>query len=398
MAPTNTTSSYGSVTKTLHWLTVGLILTLIPLGIIANDLPFATSDELARKALLFSIHKTLGVAAFFVALIRVIWMLSQPKPAPLHPERRLETFAAETVHWTLYGTLLLVPISGWIHHAATTGFAPIWWPFGQSLPFVPKSENLAHSFASLHILFERLLVISLVLHVAGALKHRIIDRDETLQRMLPGTTSGHVPAQAHKGSRSLPILGALGAFAAAVAVGAALGMFRHTDAPAVPQLADVASDWAVETGSLSITVTQLGAPVTGTFEDWTAAIDYDPDIGTGTVSVTVAISSLTLGSVTGQALGTEFFDATTHPTAEFAAEITRAGDDHVAEGTLTLKGARLPVTLPFSLEIEGDTARMTGATTVQRLAFGVGPSYPDEASVGFDVVISVELTASRATE
>lgn len=398
MALSNTPTSYGSAAKTLHWLTVALILALIPLGIIANDLPYATSEELARKAFLFSIHKTLGVTAFFVALVRVTWMLTQPKPAPLHPERRLETFAAETVHWTLYGTLLLVPISGWIHHAATTGFAPIWWPFGQSLPFVPKSETLAHSFASLHILFERLLVIALVLHVAGALKHRLIDRDETLQRMLPGATSGDIPAQAHKGSRSLPLLGALGAFAAAVSVGALLGMFRHTDAPAVPQLAEVASGWAVETGSLSITVTQLGAPVTGTFEDWTAAIDYDPESGTGTVSVTVAISSLTLGSVTGQAMGAEFFDATAHPTAEFAAEISRAGDDHLAVGTLTLKGAQLPVTLPFSLVIEGDSARMSGTTTVQRLAFGIGPSYPDEASVGFDVVISVDLTALRATE
>ena len=73
-------------TKTFHWLTALLILTLIPLGWYANQLPFDTGAELAFKAQLFSYHKTLGVAAFFVALLRILWALTQPKPAPLHPE------------------------------------------------------------------------------------------------------------------------------------------------------------------------------------------------------------------------------------------------------------------------------------------------------------------------
>ncbi|MDD9716565.1 cytochrome b/b6 domain-containing protein [Dinoroseobacter sp. PD6] len=397
MALTNAHNTYGSVSKTLHWLTVALILALIPLGIIANDMPFATGEELSRKAFVFSIHKTLGVTAFFVALARVAWMLSQPKPAPLHPERRLETFAAETVHWTLYATLLLVPMSGWIHHAATTGFAPIWWPFGQSLPFVPKSDTLAHTFASLHIIFERVLVIALVLHVAGALKHRFFDRDLTLQRMLPGATAAAPATPAKPHGPALPLLGAAGAFAAALAVSAGLGLFAHDDAALLPQaeLAEVASDWTVEDGTLSITVTQLGAPVTGTFEDWTAAIAYDPDSRTGDVTVTVAIPSLTLGSVTAQALGAEFFAADTHPTATFAAEIIGTDAGQTAEGTLTLKGSTVPVTLPFTLNITDGLARMTGETQVARLDFGIGTAYPDETSVGFTVTIAVDLTARR---
>ena len=49
MTLTNTPLTYGSVTKSFHWLTALLILTAIPLGAIANGLPYDTSEELARK-------------------------------------------------------------------------------------------------------------------------------------------------------------------------------------------------------------------------------------------------------------------------------------------------------------------------------------------------------------
>jgi len=108
----NSETTYGVVAKTFHWLTVALILTLIPLGIYANGLPFDTSEALARKAFLFSLHKTLGVTVFFLALARILWAVSQPKPRPLH--HGLQNFAAEPVHWLLYASLVLVPLTGWI--------------------------------------------------------------------------------------------------------------------------------------------------------------------------------------------------------------------------------------------------------------------------------------------
>jgi len=258
MPAANTRQHYGSVAKTFHWLTALLILTVIPLGIIAQRWSFDTSDALAIKATLFSIHKTVGLTLFFVALARITWALTQAKPGPLHPDRKLETFAAETVHWALYASLVVVPLTGWIHHAATVGFAPIWWPFGQNLPFVPKNVDLAHTFASLHIIFERVLIISLGLHIAGALKHAWIDRDATLARMLPGAAP-KVPLYDHTTTAS-PAIAAFAAYGLALLVGAGLGMFGQHEGPATPQLEAVASDWQVTDGTLAITVTQLGAP------------------------------------------------------------------------------------------------------------------------------------------
>src|SRR6056297_3162543 len=85
MPLTNSADTYGRVTKTFHWLTALLILSNIALGWIASDVAHAVeggADEtlIARATLLFSIHKTLGVTIFFVALARILWALSQTKP------------------------------------------------------------------------------------------------------------------------------------------------------------------------------------------------------------------------------------------------------------------------------------------------------------------------------
>jgi cytochrome b561/polyisoprenoid-binding protein YceI len=394
MSLANTATRYGTVTKTLHWLTALLILALIPTGIIANDLPYDTPEALAGKAQLFSLHKTLGVLLFSVAVLRILWALTQPKPTPLHPDRKGEQFLAATVHWLLYGSLVLVPLTGWIHHAATQGFAPILLPIGQDLPFVPKSDALAGVTASLHIIFERVLVVALLLHVVGALKHHFIDKDVTLKRMWFGKSEGG--ADIRPGSKTMPVLGAIAAWVVAIGVGASLGLFEKHESTAVAvALAEVDSEWQVESGTLGITVNQLGSEVNGSFGDWTAAITFDETAEgvMGNVDVTVAIPSLTLGSVTQEALKSEYFNAEAHPTASFNAEITRAETGYLARGTLTIKGTAVPVELPFELTIDGDRAQMSGGMTVDRRDFGIGPE--SESSVKHPVDISVELTATR---
>ncbi|MDW3221800.1 MAG: cytochrome b/b6 domain-containing protein [Paracoccaceae bacterium] len=398
MSLSNTATHYGAVTKTFHWLTALLILTLIPLGIYANGLPYETSEQLAQKAWLFSLHKTLGVTVFFTALARILWALSQPKPGLLHPDRKLESLAAETVHWLLYGSLLLVPLSGWIHHAATDGFAPIWWPFGQNLFFVPKSEAIAGAAAGLHIVFERVLAGSILLHFAGALKHHFVDKDVTLRRMLPGTPT---VSQGQSGHRiAAPLFSALAIWAGALFIGNALNLYAGHDANiTAASLEEVQSDWAVQEGDLAIVVQQLGSDVRGTFADWTADISFDETIETGvagTVEVTISIGSLTLGSVTGQALDADFFNAEAFPTALFQADIQRSETGYVAEGTVTIKDQSNPVTLPFTLEVVDGVATMQGSTQLDRRDFAIGDSQKDEASLGFGVDVEILLTAVQA--
>lgn len=394
MTLTNTDRRYGAPARVLHWLTALLILTAIPLGVVANNLPFDTSETLALKAQVFSWHKTVGVAAFFVALTRILWALTQTRPAPLHPERTWETRAADVVHWMLYISLLAVPLTGWVHHAATTGFAPILWPFGQGLPLVPRSAGLEHGAAAAHWVFTKLLVASILLHVAGALKHALIDRDATLARMWRGTSA---PARPRPHRTRGPALVALGLYGAGV--GLALALTPPADAPrAAAPVAQTAGNWQVTEGRLGLSVRQMGAMVDGQFADWTADITFDErvtDGPAGEVEVRIDIASLTLGSVTTQAVGPEFLNAPAHPVATFTAPILRTDDGYVTQGMLTLSGVEAEVVLPFTLKIAGDTAQMTGSAVVDRRAFGIGQKYGDEATVGFEVTISVDLTATR---
>ncbi len=398
MAASNTTTSYGTVTKTFHWLTALLIITAIVLGAVANRLPYETNDQLAFKAQLFSYHKTLGVIVFAVALARILWALTQPKPGPLHAERKIETKLAELVHWLLYISLVAVPLTGWIHHAASAGFAPIMLPIGQDLPLVPKSESVSELFAGLHWVWSKIMVGSILLHAAGAIKHQIIDKDATLRRMWFG--SGEGPAvPVHKGNLTAPIA-AIGIYILATAGGAMAGLYTHETIDASVALEEVSSDWQVTEGDLEITVTQFGSPVTGAFADWTAAITFNPEAEgvLGDVTTTIAIGSLSLGSVTGQAMGADFFNVESFPTATFTADITRGDTDYVADGTLTIKDITVPVTLPFTLTLDGDTAQMSGMVALDRRAFEIGNSINDESTLGFGVGISVNLTATRNAE
>ena len=395
MAIRNTPASYGSAARALHWLTALLILTAVGLGLYASDLPRTTDAEVARLAGLYSLHKTIGVAAFFTAAARILWALTQPRPAPLHPDRRLETLGAEVVHWALYGAMLVMPLSGWIHHAAVTGFAPILLPFGQTLPFVPQSAGLGDVASAIHEISATVLYIAIGLHVLGALKHALIDRDATLTRITRGAVAPANPV-AH---RSLAAPG-LAVLIWAGVIGAGILLPPETEAapasaPTETAAAPATGNWAVQSGTLSIAVQQMGSEVAGQFADWQADITYDEATRTGEVTVRIGVPTLTLGSVTDQALGADFFDAATHPVATYTAKIRPEGTGQIAEGTLDLRGATVPVTLPFTLTIDGDTATMTGTTTLDRRDFGMGATYTDESSVGFGVRVDVALTATR---
>ena len=68
----------------------------------------------------------------------------------------------------------------------------------------------------------------------------------------------------------------------------------------------------------------------------------------------------------------------------------------MAEGTLTLRGAAVPVTLPFTLTLDGARAEMSGRAVLQRLDFGVGRG-PDAAGawVSLDIPVEVKVVATR---
>ncbi len=201
----------------------------------------------------------------------------------------------------------------------------------------------------------------------------------------------------------MPAVLAVVIWAGALGVGSMLGVYSKGSAIAAegPALQQVESEWAVTEGTLGITVRQMGADVSGSFADWTADIDFDDTVTdgqAGTVDVEIAIASLTLGSVTQQAMGPDYFASQDFPTARFTADILKTEEGYRADGVLTLRGVEHRVRLPFALTLDGTTAQMQGSTSLDRREYEIGAGMTDEGQLGFEVIVSVGLGAERASE
>ncbi|MFN3643527.1 MAG: cytochrome b/b6 domain-containing protein [Gemmobacter sp.] len=387
-------AAYGAVSRALHWAVAVLILVMMALGLAAKAWPLDTGAAFAVKAALFSTHKTLGMVVLLLALVRIGWAMRAPAPAPLASHPAAQRWIAGVVHWALYAALVLVPLSGWLHHATSAGFAPIWWPFPQTLAPLPQDPALSAVFGAMHGLATKVLGLLALAHVAGALLHHWRDGDDTLRRMTGGPVRD-APTAA-KGSLAGRALPALALWAAVIA--AALALPRNVPV-AEAALGPGRGEWAVEDGAIAIAVTQIRDRVSGRFGRWNADIAFSPEPVAGrhgTVRVEVDVASLTIGAVTAEALAPQFLDAGAHPLALFEAAILPGPDGgYVADGQLTLRGQTVPVRLPFTLALDGDAARMAGQVTLDRRDFGVGAMYADESTVGFSVEVAVEVAARR---
>jgi cytochrome b561 len=83
----NTATSYGSLARAFHWLIALLVLSALALGLYAKGQPQGSDAEVARLGLIYSVHKSVGLATFAVALARILWAFGQPRPAPIHADR-----------------------------------------------------------------------------------------------------------------------------------------------------------------------------------------------------------------------------------------------------------------------------------------------------------------------
>ena len=172
-------STYTRTAITLHWLVALLILATLPLGLAMTELALSP-----LKLKLYAWHKWIGVTVFGLAVLRLAWRLAYPAPPPAHMpawQRR----AAAVLHGLLYVLILVVPLSGWLMSSAK-GFQTVYLGLLPIPDLLAKDEALGEVLQGVHAWLNYTLVALLVLHVAAALKHHLIDRDDVLARMLPG--------------------------------------------------------------------------------------------------------------------------------------------------------------------------------------------------------------------
>lgn len=175
----NTASQrYSGPAIAAHWIIALLILAAWPLGAYMHELPLSPT-----KLKLYSYHKWIGITVLLLFVPRILWRITHRPPAAL-PMPAWQHKIAESVHHLLYLLMVLVPLSGWLMSSAK-GFQVVYFGVLPLPDLVAKSEELGDLLKEVHEVLNFGLLALVGLHVAGALKHHIIDRDATLRRMLP---------------------------------------------------------------------------------------------------------------------------------------------------------------------------------------------------------------------
>lgn len=415
---------YRTPAIVLHWLIAAAIL-------FQMQLPWRFHDLKTPEAFaLIQLHKSVGITILVLSLARLGWRLANPPPPEPETLAPWERMLSSVVHVGLYGLMIGMPVTGWLLVSTSKTGIPtllyglVTWPHIPGFARLPEAgREIWNGFAhESHELLGWGFYILIGLHVAGALKHQLFGRNElVLARMAPGAAPGWREPRLW--------LIALGVI---VAIGGAWMIHPTPSAPAPLPLppAEVAapvespvaaiaavqpapiaeaaeasaapSKWTVTTGStLGFSTSWGGQALEGRFDAWSADIVFSPDaLDRSRVKVTIDLASVATGDPQRDVAlpGSDFFDVAQHPKAIFTADSFEAAGQnrYVAKGRLSLRGVTRPVRLPFSLKIDGDKARMSGVTSLDRTAFGVGQGeWQATDQIPAEVKVSIQLTATR---
>jgi cytochrome b561 len=169
---------YAGSMIALHWLIAFGIIGLLALGLYMVGLP----KGLPVKATLLNLHKSIGLTVFLLVLLRIVARVAFHRP-PLPPMRPWQRAAARTTQGLLYVAMVAMPVSGYLGSSFNRYGTRFW---GIPLPkWGWDDAGLRELFFGIHEATAYVLIALIALHVAGALKHQWIDRDNLLARMLP---------------------------------------------------------------------------------------------------------------------------------------------------------------------------------------------------------------------
>lgn len=177
MALRNGPDEFGLISRLIHWGMALLLISLLALG-----LRIAAMEPSLSTLWLYGLHKTLGLTALALVLLRVIWHLISPPPGP-QATGWMRLFI-KAWHWTLYALMIATPIAGWAGSSAS-GIDTLYAETFVIPPLVEPNETSEFVWFILHEIFAKTLLGMVIVHMLAALK-REMDGDGTLTRMLRG--------------------------------------------------------------------------------------------------------------------------------------------------------------------------------------------------------------------
>jgi cytochrome b561 len=174
-----THSRYTRTAIALHWVVAFLIIGNLAFGLYVAGLPISPA-----KLRTVSWHKWVGVTILLVVALRLAWRLWHPAPPLPATMPAWERRVAHGTHALLYVLFFAAPLTGWLFSSAA-GFPVVYLGVVQLPDLVSKNRELADVLRAAHKWINYTMAALIVLHIAAAWKHHLVDRDDVLARMLP---------------------------------------------------------------------------------------------------------------------------------------------------------------------------------------------------------------------
>ena len=178
MSLTNTRAAYGWIAIALHWISAVGVTALYFLGERMEDAP-----DRAQKILARDLHVSVAMLLIVFLAARLFWSASQPSPRPIEQNRvlRIAARAVQGLFLLMIAVLIVTgPLAVWSTGQPLQVFDVLAIPS----PFAARVDWLHEACEEVHGAATKLFWPLIGLHVAGAVKHLLYDRDRTLQRML----------------------------------------------------------------------------------------------------------------------------------------------------------------------------------------------------------------------
>ncbi|MEY2689068.1 MAG: hypothetical protein RL375_3266 [Pseudomonadota bacterium] len=175
------TDRYTTPAIALHWVLAIAIVTSFAVGVYMHELPFSPF-----RLKLYNWHKWAGVTILLLSVLRLVWRISHRPPAlPASMVAAMPAWqrtAHHATHHLLYLLFFVVPLTGWAYSSAA-GFPIVWFGVLPLPDLVGADKALAEVIKPMHKFSTFALAGLIVLHVAAAIKHQLIDKDGLLARM-----------------------------------------------------------------------------------------------------------------------------------------------------------------------------------------------------------------------
>ncbi|WP_196140999.1 cytochrome b [Aliikangiella sp. G2MR2-5] len=178
MGMRNTKTHYGKLSIALHW-----IMALLIIGIIAVGFYMGTMEDGDPKWQLYGYHKATGVIILVLALFRWYWVLSNEKLSAPEGFTKKDIGLAHASKWSLMLMMLVMPVSGMVMSIAAGRAINVFGLF--KVPALAEANRpIAGFFHDVHEISAWIIAILVGLHILFALKHHLLNKDETLLRIL----------------------------------------------------------------------------------------------------------------------------------------------------------------------------------------------------------------------